>query len=310
MFELAPLLITILAFGCVAILVFIMGRYLATEASMQRRLPVPVSTSQSAGASQDTISNVFLGSLAGRLDERKFGIEGPLRTKLRRDLTRAGYFSDQAIQFYIMIRLALVVVIPFTAYFVTQIFSLDFVLTLAIVAVSALIAVLGPDAYIARRQRIRQQEYRLVFPDLLDMLVVCADAGLALDAAFARIQPEVAKQSHALGVNLSLLGAETRAGRSTTDALGAVAERLNIDEARAFTILLRQSLELGTDVAEALRVFSDEMRKKRLLRAEETANKLPVKMVMPLGGLIFPVILMLVLVPVIIRLLAAVQGVR
>jgi tight adherence protein C len=67
---------------------------------------------------------------------------------------------------------------------------------------------------------------------------------------------------------------------------------------------------LGTDVGEALRVFSDEMRKKRLLRAEETANKLPVKMVMPLGGLIFPVILMVVLVPVIIRLLAVVQTIH
>jgi tight adherence protein C len=108
---------------------------------------------------------------------------------------------------------------------------------------------------------------------------------------------------------LNLLGAETRAGRSTTDALGAFVERLNIDEARSFTILLRQSLELGTDVGEALRVFSDEMRNKRLLRAEETANKLPVKMVLPLGGLIFPVILMVILVPVIIRLVAAVGGV-
>ena len=310
MFELVPLLITILAFGCVAILVFIMGRYMASEASMQRRLPIPVSTSQSGGASEGAISNVFLGSLAGKLDEKRFGIEGPLRTKLRRDLTRAGYFSDQAIQFYIMIRLGLVVIIPLITYTVTQIVGMGFGSTLAIVAGSALIAVLGPDAYIARRQGALQREYRLVFPDLLDMLVVCSDAGLALDAALARIQPEVSKQNHTLGVNLSLLGAETRAGRSTTDALGAFAERLNIDEARSFTILLRQSLELGTDVGEALRVFSDEMRKKRLLRAEETANKLPVKMVMPLGGLIFPVILMVVLVPVVIRLLAVVQTVH
>jgi tight adherence protein C len=307
MFESTPLLVAILAFGCVAIFVFVMGRYVANQASMQRRLPIPVSTSQSGNTSES--ANVFLGSLAGRLDEKTFGIEGPLRTKLRRDLTRAGYFSDQAIQFYIMIRLALVVVIPLIIYIVTQLFfgDIGFVPTLAIVAVSAVIAILGPDAYIARRQRILQHEYRLVFPDLLDMLVVCSDAGLALDAAFARIQPEVSKQSRALGVNLSLLGAETRAGRSTADALGAFAERLNLDEARAFTILLRQSLELGTDVGEALRVFSNEMRNKRLLRAEETANKLPVKMVMPLGGLIFPVILMLVLVPIIIRLLDVVQ---
>ena len=137
------------------------------------------------------------------------------------------------------------------------------------------------------------------------MLVVCTDAGLSLDAAFTRIQPEIAKQSRAMGINLIFLGAETRAGRSTADALGTFADRLNIDEARAFVIMLRQSLELGTDIGDALRVFSDEMRTKRLLRAEETANKLPVKMVMPLGGFIFPVILTLVLFPVIIKLLSA-----
>src|SRR5262249_8477426 len=130
------------------------------------------------------------------------------------------------------------------------------------------------------------------------------DAGLSLDAAFARINPEVAKESRALGTNLTLLGAETRAGRGTADALGTFAERLNIDEVRAFVITLRQSLELGTDIGETLRVFSDEMRAKRLLRAEETANKLPVKMVMPLGGLIFPVILGIVLFPVLLRLMA------
>jgi tight adherence protein C len=114
----------------------------------------------------------------------------------------------------------------------------------------------------------------------------------------------VTKQSAALGTNLIILGAETRAGRSTAEALSTFADRLNLDEARAFVILLRQSLELGTDVSDALRVFSDEMRQKRLLRAEETANKLPVKMVLPLGGLIFPVILVTVMYPVIIRLLA------
>src|SRR5262249_53489256 len=136
----------------------------------------------------------------------------------------------------------------------------------------------------------------------LDMLVVCADAGLSLNAALGRIQPEVSKQNRALGVNLTLLGAETRAGRSMTDALGTFADRVNLDEARAFVILLRQSLELGTDIGDALRVFSNEMRAKRLLRAEEIANKLPTKMTIPLGTLIFPVILAVILLPVAIKL--------
>jgi tight adherence protein C len=307
MLEMAPLIVAVMAFGCVAIIVFVVGRYVAGQASMHRRLPLPASTSQSAGLSDSVAPNFFLASLAEKFDEKKFGIEGQIRTKLRRDMIRAGYFSDEAIRLYIFIRLGLVLVLPATTFILIKIFlsQTGIYLSLAVVAISALIAVLGPDAYIARRGRLRQEEYRIVFPDLIDMLVVCSDAGLSLDGAFARIQPEVSKQSRALGINLTFLGAETRAGRSTTDALGTFADRLDIDEVRAFVITLRQSLELGTDIGDALRAFSDEMRAKRLMRAEETANKLPVKMVLPLGGLIFPVILMVVLLPVVLRLLAA-----
>ena len=93
-------------------------------------------------------------------------------------------------------------------------------------------------------------------------------------------------------------------GELVGEALGALAHRLNLDEAGSFVTMLRQSIELGSDMADALRVFSDEMRDKRLLRAEETANKLSVKMVIPLGLFIFPVVLLVIMLPVIIKLLA------
>jgi len=303
MSELTPLLIAVMAFGCVAAVVFVGGRYLTSQASMNRRLRG--AGSQSSSLVEDAVPNYFLASLTKKIDEKTFGIEGPLRVKLRRDLVRAGYFSDQAIRTYILARLGIVLLLPTLVFILIQIFfsQVNLYLSLGVVVITVMIAVLGPDAFISRRQTQRQQEYKLVFPDLIDMLVVCVDAGLSLDAAFTRIRPEISKQSRAMGMNLALLAAETRAGRSTADALGTFADRLNIDEARAFVILLRQSLELGTDVGEALRVFSDEMRGKRLLRAEETANKLPVKMVLPLGAFIFPVILMEVLLPVIIRLM-------
>jgi tight adherence protein C len=311
MTEMVPLVVAAMSFGCVAIVVFVVGRYLSSQAAMHRRLRISTSTLAGGDLSGNVVPNFFLASLAEKLDEKKFGIEGPIRTKLRRDLIRAGYFSDYAIRLYILARLAVVLVLPTLTYIFAQIFfsQTGTYQRLAVVAISALIAVLGPDAYIKRRQTALQQEYRLTFPDLIDMLVVCSDAGLSLNGAFARIEPEVSKQSRALAMNLTLLGAETRAGRSTQDALGTFADRLNLDEARAFVILLRQSVELGTDIGEALRVYSNEMRGKRLLRAEETANKLPVKMVIPLGAFIFPVILMLVLLPVILRLLTVASGI-
>jgi tight adherence protein C len=170
-----------------------------------------------------------------------------------------------------------------------------------------LVGFAGPDAYLTRRQRFLAGRYRQAFPDLLDLLVVCIDAGMTIEGAFGRVQAEIMKRCRELGKNIELMGAEMRAGRSTIEALDSLADRLNLDEAGSFVTMLRQSIELGSDTAEALRVFSDEMREKRLLRAEETANKLSVKMVIPLGLFIFPVVLLVIMLPVIIKLLAVLR---
>ena len=133
-------------------------------------------------------------------------------------------------------------------------------------------------------------------------MIVCVDAGLSLEAAFDRVRSEIAKRSRELGMNLEMMGAEMRAGRSTVEALESLADRLGLEEAGSFVSMLRQSIELGSDVGDALRVFSDEMRDRRLLRAEEAANKLSVKLVLPLGLFIFPVVLLVIMLPVVIKL--------
>src|SRR5262249_3484251 len=110
------------------------------------------------------------------------------------------------------------------------------------------------------------------------------------------------KMNGEMGLTLMMVSAEMRAGRTMVDALESLADRVSIDEARSLVLVLRQSVELGSDVGETLHVFSDEMRSKRLLRAEETANKLPVKMTLPMGLFIFPVILIVIMLPIAIRL--------
>jgi tight adherence protein C len=130
---------------------------------------------------------------------------------------------------------------------------------------------------------------------------------MTIEGAFNRVQGEMMKRCWELGKNIELMGAEMRAGRSMIEALGSLADRLSLDEAGSFAAMLRQSIELGSDTADALRVFSDEMREKRLLRAEETANKLSVKMVIPLGLFIFPVVLLVIMLPVIIKLMAVLR---
>ena len=299
--EFYPLLIFALAFGAVAIIVFIGGQFVSTQVRVQQRIgrPQQVQTAASGG-----LTSGLDALVATFFDEKRFGIQGSVRSKLRQNLLRAGFFHLDAISYYIFGRLALVVVLPTIAYVFSYYFLANYpwLIKLGLVAVSMMIAVLGPDAYLARRQRRLATTYRLTFPDLLDLMVVCVDAGLGLEAALERVSPEIMRQNKPLGINLILLGAETRAGRSTVDALDSLSDRLGLDEARAFSGMLRQSIELGTDVGDALRVFSDEMRDRRMLRAEEQANKLPVKMVAPLGICIFPVILMTVMIPVILRL--------
>jgi tight adherence protein C len=303
--QFLPLMTMLMAFGAVAAVVYVAGQYFRTQVRVQKRAGVlqgePETTELLSGVSR-LVSSYF--------DEKRFGLEDSFKAKLRRDLVRAGFFNVQNVSYYIFIRIAGATVLPGLACVFAFIGMQDYgwSVKLGLVASAFVVGNLGPSALISRRQRLLMIRYRGLFPDLLDLMVVCVDAGLSLEAALERISMEMMKQSRELGMNLVLLGAEMRAGRSMAEALAGLADRLGLDEARSFAAMLRQSIELGTDVALALRVFSDEMRDRRLLRAEERANQLPVKMVVPLGVFIFPVILLVVMFPVILKLLTVFHG--
>lgn len=305
--DLQLTLVAFLAFMAVTAIVFVVGQNLATRARVQSRVAAPLQTADAAHRPVPAWN--FDHLVRSYFDEKKFGVEGSIRAKLRRDLIRAAFFNPNALNYYIFARLASVVVITTVAYVVAATLMADqpWLVKFSVVAIAMFVAVLGPDAYVSRRQRAMHDSYRIDFPDLLDLIVVCIDAGLSLEAAIDRVSPQVSEQNGALGTNLMLMGAEIRAGRSTMDALDSLADRLGIDEARSFAGMLRQSIELGTDVGDALRAFGDEMRDRRLLRAEERANQLPVKMVAPLGMFIFPVILMTVMLPVMLRLMSVMK---
>ena len=300
--DLAPVLITVLVFGAVALAVFVIGQLITVQSRVRRRV---AAHTPSAEASPRLASN-FDALVSAYFDEKRFGIAGSVRAELRRELIRAGFFRADAINYYIFARTASVVVLTIAGYLVVQQLLDDapWYLKFGSISIVILLSVLGPDAYIARRKRKLHESFRIAFPDMLDIMVVCVDAGLSLEAAFDRITREIGRLNRYLGTNLQIMGAEMRAGRSTIDALASLADRLGLDEAHSLVAILRQSIELGTDVGEALRVFSDEMRDRRLMRAEERANELPVKMVGPLGMFIFPVILGLVLLPVMLRLMS------
>src|SRR3984893_1918081 len=300
--ESIPLIVAVLSFGAVSAVAFFVGQYALVQSRIQRRISLPTPASN-PNMAQPSAFDAFI---ARHFDVKRFGIDESIRGKLRRELVQAGYFRNDAVNYYIFSRLMAVIILPLLGYIVVETFlpGLSQLLKLAVVSLSASLGIVVPDAYLARRKRMLAQQYRLVFPDLLDLLVVCVDSGLSLEAALDRITGEMVKQNRPLGLNLMMMGAEMRAGRSTIDALNSLTDRLDLDEARSFVLVLRQSVELGSDVAESLRIFSDEMRDKRIIPAEECANELPGKMVGPLGLFIFPVILMVVMLPLALRVMA------
>ena len=304
MIESTPIIVAALAFCAMAGVAFVSGQYYLRAAHLSRRLPVL------RGADGDSSVGGSIGRIVARhFDEKRFGVDDSLRGQLRLNLVRAGYFRRDAINFYVLWRLAAVLLLPLLTYIAFLIIAPDtkLITKLVLIVIAMGLGVVGPDAFVSRRQRLLSVEYRNVFPDFLDLMVVCVDAGLSLEGALDRITAEISKRNRLFGINLAVVAAEMRAGRTFIEALATLADRLMISEARSLVAVLRQSAELGSDVGEALRVFSDEMRGKRLLRAEEQANKLGVKMLAPLALCIFPVVLGVVLLPVVMRVTVALQ---
>jgi tight adherence protein C len=156
--------------------------------------------------------------------------------------------------------------------------------------------------YIDKRIKKRRQEHREGFPDFMDLLVVCADAGLPVEAALERVAREFGDAYPSLAANIHMTNLEIRAGRTLSDALDRFADRVGLEEVRAFVTLISQSIELGSNITQALRVYSEDMRHKRLSRAEEKAYALPAKLALPMMVCIFPVLFVVILLPVFVRL--------
>ena len=173
---------------------------------------------------------------------------------------------------------------------------------LAWLATAALAGTYVPNAWLSLKARARQREVFENFPDAADLMLVCVEAGLGLDAALTRVTDELQAKSPVLAEELHLAGLEMRAGGSRENALRNLAMRTGVEEVGTFATMLTQADKFGTSVGESLRVFSEDLRHKRQVRAEEAAAKIPTKMLFPLVLFIFPSIIMVVLGPAIVRM--------
>ncbi|MEY9785157.1 type II secretion system F family protein [Sinorhizobium fredii] len=227
-------------------------------------------------------------------------------------LIRAGYFSATAVTTFQAIRaivcMGMLVLTVWT--FNRFLPETSRLMTLLIAMFASGMTFILVNIVIDRRGGAKEREYRRLFPDFMDMLIVCLDAGMSLEAAANRVAREFVSKRKDFGLHLSIMMLEVRGGRRLREALANLATRLRIDEARALSVLFRQSEELGTSVTQTLRVYSKEMRDLRIVRAEEKANALPIKMLLPLGAFLFPVSLVIVLVPIVIRVISLLVGLK
>lgn len=174
------------------------------------------------------------------------------------------------------------------------------------VLLAALIGCYLPNVLLSMRVRSRQQEIFENFPDATDLMLVCIEAGLGLDASLTRVAEEIRRKSVALAEELHLTNLEMRAGATREAALRNLALRTGVEETGTFASMLTQADRFGTSIGDSLRVFSDDLRHKRQMRAEERAAKIPTKLLIPLVGCIFPSIIMVILGPAVIQIIRTV----
>ena len=175
--------------------------------------------------------------------------------------------------------------------------SLDRNTLIFVLLIAATIGCYLPNFVLSRALKARKREIFENFPDAADLMLVCVEAGLGLDAALVRVAEEMKINSGALTEEIHLTNLETRAGSTRNQALRNLALRTGVDEINTFATMLSQADKFGTSIGESLRVFSDDLRHKRQIRAEVLAAKLPTKMLFPLILCIFPAISMVILGP-------------
>ncbi|AZO62611.1 MAG: type II secretion system F family protein [Mesorhizobium sp.] len=225
--------------------------------------------------------------------------------RLRMKLIQAGYMEPRAVGTFFLIRFAALVGMALGAFLVNHwAASAESTVTSrwTFIILSGAAGYFLPGLVLTQKVREKMREYRNGFPDFMDLMIICSDAGMSMEAGIERVSKELARTYPSLSQNLQLVSLELRAGRSLDDALKALADRLSLDEVRSFATLLQQSKELGTSLSGALRVFSDEMRHKRMSLAEEKAHALPAKMSVPVTVCILPVVLMVAIIPIVVRL--------
>ncbi len=305
------LLLLALLFGLVAAGTYFAAMSAAARQSARRRLEVGPEVQEEplhiGSLRSDKIESAWL-KLVNRVEKAGLSLVDTKDAALRQQLAAAGYSAPHAPRVYTLVRMVLVFVLPALVlglYWMTGATPSLTRLYITVI-ITASLGLYLPVLFVRARAARRLEEIVNGFPDALDLMLVCVEAGLGLEAAFARVGMEMTQSHPRLAEQLGMVVLEMRAGRNRDDALRRMADRAGADEIRAFATLLIQSNKLGSSIAQTLRVYASEMRERRRLRAEEKAHRLPVLLSIPLVACMLPVMIGVLMLPAAIRVVRAV----
>jgi len=264
---------------------------------------------EGAGTSATGWANKRFSTLRNRFKRRSHPgeelverISGKELTGARLLLNQAGYMSSAAYKAYQVSRILFPVLLVVSTFLYGKAVgmpnrSLGFLLILVGIG-----GFLLPSTFVRSKIRRRQEEITDSLPDGLDLLVVCVEAGLGLNAAFQKITEEFRRSSPALSDEFDIVNREMVAGKPRQEALRALGERTGVEDVKSLVAMLIQTEKLGTSISQSLRVHSDSLRTKRRQRAEEAAAKTTIKLVFPLVFLLFPSLFIVILGPGVIQI--------
>jgi tight adherence protein C len=303
------LLITVGIFGLVSAAIYLIfaSRDSISEEAIQRRLESIASQPRERAPIRlyDTEELTFWERVTGFFLGDK---EMPARfNKVSRRLHQAGYRGTRAVRIFWGLRIFLCLALGFGLMFLALLSKSSMKDFLMLGGAGALAGYMLPYVTVYRKARARVIEMRETLPDTLDLLVVCVEAGMGIDAAFNRIGREQNAQGLALGDELLLATQEMQAGAVRKEALTRLADRVGLEEFRSLVTFLTQTEELGGSIARSLRVYAETMRDKRSQGAEEAARKTVIKLIFPLVFFILPAIFILVLGPPGLSIMKALQ---
>jgi len=304
------ILLLVLLFAIVAVVIFFTSQAFSVRRVARSRLLEATAgpRAQTLGSLRaERVESAWL-KLVNVIEQRGLSLVDTKDASLRQKLVAAGFTAPYAPRVYTLIRLVLVVALPIlvlVTYWLSgsspSMLKLYFSLVIA-----AAMGLYFPNLFIRAKADRRQQALVNAFPDALDLMLVCVEAGLGLEAAFSRVGMEMTSSHPLLAEQFGSVVLELRAGRSHDDALRRMADRAGVEDIRAFCTLLIQSTKLGSSISQTLRTYASEMREKRRMRAEEKAHRLPVLISIPLVACMLPVMIGVLMLPAMIRVVRAV----